>query len=96
MEITIFLIGVALAAIFWIYQLWSVVSSDDADYPNRNDKLMWAMVVLFGSVLGALLFVLWKFDHALKKDSQARLKRTLKPPDEPNAPGEEREEGRTS
>ena len=46
--------------LFWVSQLWTVVNMSDQDFNGRYDKLMWAMIILFGSILGAIMFALWR------------------------------------
>ena len=63
MQITIFIFGL-IAFLFWLSQLWLVVKMHDSDFPDRNDKLMWFLLVFFGFILGALLFMVWRIEHA--------------------------------
>lgn len=59
MQGLVFLVFLALI-IFWIYQLVDVISMDDKDFKGRNDKLIFFMVVFFGSIFGAIGFAFWK------------------------------------
>jgi len=52
-----------IAFLFWLSQLWLVVKMHDSDFPDRNDKLMWFILVFFGSILGAVLFMIWRIEH---------------------------------
>jgi heme/copper-type cytochrome/quinol oxidase subunit 2 len=63
--------------LFWLGQLWNVVTSSDSDFPDRNDKLMWAIIVMFGSVLGAAVFALWKSGRRSQQESDARLQQHM-------------------
>lgn len=63
----------ALALGFWVIVLWSVVSSGDDEFPGRNDKLMWSLIVFFGFVVGAALFVVWRWEQAHAHESARRL-----------------------
>ena len=62
-----------IAAAFWLLTLWSVVSTSDDDFPGRNDKLMWAIIVFFGFVLGAILFIVWKSEYQRSRISARKL-----------------------
>ena len=74
----IYIIGLA-AGLFWLYQLWSVVRMKDGDFPDRNDKLMWSLLVFFGFLLGAILFAVWKseYAHTKAKNAEKKLEKEL-------------------
>ena len=76
MMIIAMLVGVA-AFLFWMVQLWTALTMTDEEFPGRNDKLVWVMVVFFGSVIGALLFVCWRAGRAFQQESEARLARKM-------------------
>lgn len=70
------ILALAVAAfLFWLYELWAVATMSDSDFPGRNDKLIWVIIVLFASVIGAVLFVLWQIEQNVQHSSNARLKR---------------------
>jgi len=71
--ITIFLFGL-IAFLFWLSQLWLVVKMQDSDFPGRNDKLIWFLLVFFGFILGAFLFMVWRIEHANIKIREAEKK----------------------
>jgi hypothetical protein len=52
--------GLILAALvflyFWIYELWILVHQGDDAFPGRNDKLIWAVVLLILSPISVWLF----------------------------------------
>lgn len=47
----IFLIGI-LGTIFWLWMLIDCLSKE----PSGNEKILWAVVILFTHLLGALLY----------------------------------------
>lgn len=49
-----FLIGI-IGFILWILALIDILKSD---FRGQNDKLIWALVVLLGSFVGAILYFL--------------------------------------
>jgi hypothetical protein len=50
-----------------------VISMKDAEVEGRNDKLIFFMLVLFGSVFGAIGFSLWKLSREKPRERDARL-----------------------
>ncbi|MHC5056836.1 MAG: hypothetical protein ACYTKD_19295 [Planctomycetota bacterium] len=50
--------------IFWACQLLSLMRMKDEEFPGRYDKVLWFIIVFFGSLLGALIFWLWKVGRA--------------------------------
>lgn len=56
---------VTLAVLFfWVYELISVISMKDEQFDGRNDKLIFFLLVFFGSIFGAVGFAFWKWFHA--------------------------------
>ena len=53
--------------VFWLNEFWTIVNMKDDDFPNRNDRLMWAVIVFFGNVLGAAIFAIWKVQYLGEK-----------------------------
>jgi heme/copper-type cytochrome/quinol oxidase subunit 2 len=74
MQTTIIMIGL-IAFLFWLSQLRQVVKMHDSDFPDRNDKLMWFLLVFFGSILGALLFMIWRIerDNVKVRETEKKL-----------------------
>ena len=58
---TFIIILAVVATIFWLVQLLSLMMMPDDAFPGRYDKPIWAAILLVLSVLGAFLFVVWKF-----------------------------------
>jgi cyanate permease len=73
MQATIFMFGL-IAFLFWLSQLRLVVKMHDSDFSNRNDKLMWFLQVFFGFILGAVLFMIWRIEHANVKVRETEKK----------------------
>jgi len=73
---TMLLWAVAVAAfLFWLYVLWTAATMPDSDFPGRNDKVIWVMIVLFTPIIGALLFALWQLEQSMQRRANARLKK---------------------
>ena len=53
------LVGLFLL-LFWLWQLLDLMNRGDDEFPGRFDKLIWGMILLFGWVVGAVAFCLWK------------------------------------
>ena len=53
------LIGILLF-IFWCVQLCSLMQMGDEEFKGKNDKLIWALVILIANLVGAFLFWRWK------------------------------------
>jgi len=48
------IIALSLAGfVFWIFALVDCVRRD---FPGDNDKLMWILIMLFGGLIGALIY----------------------------------------
>ena len=75
--LVVWVILALVAAVFWFLTLCSVLSASDEEFPGRNDKLMWAIIVFFGSVLGAILFFFWKWEYQRSLESARKLEREV-------------------
>ena len=53
---------------FWIVQLLSLMNMEDAQFPGRRDKVLWFVLLMLGSVLGAVVFWLWKCNRRLERE----------------------------
>ena len=73
LQIVIIIIGL-IAFLFWLSELRIVIKMHDSDFPGRNDKLMWFMLVFFGSILGALLFMIWRIERVNVKVRETEKK----------------------
>ena len=51
-----------LMAIFWFWQLTSLMLMSDDAFPGRYDKLIWAAILILLNALGAAVFVYWKWN----------------------------------
>jgi len=49
-----------MAFLFWAAQLLDVLPRKDDDFPGRNDKMMWGLIVFFGGFLGAIVYSISK------------------------------------
>lgn len=78
MEGLVGLLVVVGLIVFWVYQLVDVVSMSDKEFKGRNDKLIFFMIVFFGSIFGALGFVLWKYFRAKGKKADPELEAAFK------------------
>lgn len=50
----VFFIVAIAAVVFWIWMLIDALKREN--YDSSNDKLLWALVILLGSTLGALIY----------------------------------------
>lgn len=68
----VLIIAVPIIAIclffFWIKQMLRLISLTDDCFPGRYDKIMWAVIVFFGSIVGA--FVFWLWTHARRAEME--------------------------
>ena len=74
--ITLVLMGIGL--VFWLSQLVAVAFTDGRFIRHPLHKLLWFLVVLFGSVFGAAAFLVWKRQRvndvaAETREAEARL-----------------------
>ena len=61
------LIVVVVGLVFWLFRLIEVVSMKDDEFDGQNDKLIFFMIVFFGSVFGAVGFLIWKRTKQMRK-----------------------------
>ncbi|MHC4253242.1 MAG: hypothetical protein ACYS9X_29330 [Planctomycetota bacterium] len=59
--------------IFWACQLLSLMRMRDEEFPGRYDKILWFIIVFFGSLLGALIFWLWKVGRADERELASEM-----------------------
>jgi|GEM_PF-3246597 len=67
-----------LAVLFWIHELWKLLLMKDDEFDGRNDKLIWFIFVFFGSLLGALLFCLWRISRTTNAERSGRTEKFLR------------------
>jgi hypothetical protein len=53
-------------ALVWIVEFAQLMELRDEDFPGRHDKALWVAAFVFGNVLGAVAFFLWKRDRAFE------------------------------
>jgi len=41
---------------FWFAQVLDIVNRSDDDFPERNDRVVWLLIVLLVPVVGAILY----------------------------------------
>ena len=66
-----------LAVIFglvWIVEFAQLMALRDEDFPGRHDKALWVAAFVFGNVLGAVAFYLWKRDRDFDTREAALLR----------------------
>lgn len=65
-------------AVLWIIQFWDVVTCDDMDFPGKNDKLMWGLIVFFGSIPGAISYAVWRFVYERTSKTDDDLRKAIR------------------
>lgn len=50
------LFGIALAVLPMIFWIWMLVECLSKEPSEGNDKLIWVLVIFFGSIFGAILY----------------------------------------
>jgi len=55
-----------LAGIFWVVQLLNVLCTEVACFESHSHKLLWFLVVLMGSIVGALWYASWRKEAMAK------------------------------
>lgn len=63
------LIAGLLLLFFWLSQWFKLMALSDDAFPGRHDKLIWAGLLLLGSVFGALVFWCWRAQKWLDRES---------------------------
>jgi hypothetical protein len=87
-----------ICGLVWIVEFAHLMALRDEDFPGRHDKALWVAAFVFGNVLGAVAFYLWKRDRSFKT-TESLLLRTARdfpkvlapqppppPPAEPQSP----------
>ena len=69
---------VLVALLFWISQLIRVISMKDHEFDGHNDKLIFFLLVFFGSIFGAIGFFIWDRSRHEARESDARLGAAMK------------------
>jgi len=59
--------------LFWLRQLINVISMSDDEFTGRNDKLIFFIIVFFGSVPGAVGFYFWMRCKRKKMEDEKKL-----------------------
>jgi hypothetical protein len=80
----VILLVILSALIFWLRQLIDVMQRSDDDFPGRNDKLIWAVVIVLGNVFGALAY--WIAKPVRAPRSGDSLRQDFRPPDDRQYP----------
>ena len=55
---TFYLIGVSvvLFALIWMSAVGDLMARRDQDFPGKNDKLAWALILCFGQLFGGIVY----------------------------------------
>jgi|GEM_PF-6714483 len=67
MMVVLIALGIALV-VFWIVQLVTLMEMKDAQFPGRHDKVLWFVLMLICSVLGACVFWAWRQQRAAEEE----------------------------
>ena len=54
--IAIFFFGFILAFVGW--WMWCLIDAITSDFPHRNDKLIWVLIILLTPFVGAVVYTL--------------------------------------
>lgn len=54
------LLLLAAAGIFWLVQLIDLLRRSDDEFQGRNDKVIWALVLIFLNFIGGLIYFFCK------------------------------------
>jgi hypothetical protein len=68
---------IILAIIFglvWVVEFAQLMALRDEDFPGRHDKALWVAAFVFGNVLGAVAFYVWKRDREFDTREAALLR----------------------
>ncbi len=60
---------ILVCVVFWIYQFIQLMLLTDADFPGKNDKVLWFVAFMLLSVLAPGLFVWWKQSYIHMRNS---------------------------
>ena len=77
MNLLIFTI-VVVGFLFWLSQVIRVVSMNDDEFEGHNDKVIFFIIVFFGSIFGAMWFFLWMLTKDQERESDERLNANMK------------------
>jgi hypothetical protein len=69
----IFILAVILGLV-WIVEFAQLMALRDEDFPGRHDKALWVAAFVFGNVLGAVAFFLWKRDRSFETTESLLLR----------------------
>ena len=74
----LWLLMVAAILMFWIAELREVITMKDSQFEGHNDKLIWFVLVFFGSVFGAFAFYLWNKGRERERQTEQEFGKFLK------------------
>ncbi len=60
MAASIFYLVAFVAIIFWLIQVVDLLMRDGRDFESRTHKLTWFLVLITGSVVGAIWYFSWR------------------------------------
>ena len=66
--------------LIWVAQLREIVLMRDEAFDGRNDKLIWFLIIFFGSIFGAIAFIRWKNGRLNEKQLERKIKSSLNDP----------------
>jgi prolipoprotein diacylglyceryltransferase len=71
-------LALIVSLVFFVVWIWMLIDClSRKDYPGENDKLLWALVIVFAGIIGAGLY----YFLVKKKSEEAQ------PPEKPEAQG---------
>jgi len=62
-----------IAFLFWLRQLKNIIAMDDVEFKGRNDKLIFFIIVFFGSLPGAIGIYFWLRCRRKKMEDEQKL-----------------------
>jgi hypothetical protein len=66
-------VAIVLVSFIWLSQLGDVMIRDQRYFESHTHKLIWFLVILFGNVVGAIWYFLWKRQLHKQKSPNQRL-----------------------
>ena len=63
--------------VYWVCKFFELMNMDDGEFVGRYDKVLWFIVVVFGFVLGAILFAIWKRFGAAERRLEREMAQTV-------------------
>ena len=60
MVATIVYVLIAVVSIFWLIQVIDLLTRDVKDFESHTHKLVWFLVLVSGSLAGAIWYFIWK------------------------------------